>query len=237
MINNFFFFYSGVPYGNCKEIYDADQKTSGLYRINPAGSEREFTVFCDMDLRGGGWTVILRRVNDSLEPSFNRNWTDYRNGFGKFNANFWLGLQKIRDITNYKSATYELYVGLHSFHPSDTVAFALYDSFGLGDEVSKYSLSIGSLDVTSTAGNALENHNGQKFSTPDDDNDINQNKNCALSLCAGWWYRSCLDSHLTGKWYANGVLPDINIPDGIIWENWRGDKESLQTAVMAVRPV
>ena len=233
MIINFL----GVPYGNCKEIYDADQRTSGLYRINPAGSEREFTVFCDMDLRGGGWTVILRRVNNSLEPSFNRNWIEYRNGFGKFNENFWLGLQKIKDITDYKSATYELYVGLHSFHPTDTVAFSLYDSFNLGDETSKYTLSIGNLNVTSTAGDALVNHNGQKFSTPDDDNDSNPNNNCALDLCAGWWYNSCLDSHLTGKWYVGGSLPDINVSDGIIWDTWRGDKESLQTTVMAVRPV
>ena len=192
-------------------------------------------MFCDMDLKGGGWTVILRRVNDSLEPSFNRNWTEYRNGFGKFNANFWLGLQKIKDITDYRSATYELYIGLQSFHPTNTVAFSLFNSFGLGDEASKYALSIGSLDGTSTAGNALMDHNGQKFSTPDDDND-DSTENCALDLCAGWWYTNCLDSHLTGKYFANGVLPDISIPDGIIWEQWLGDDVSLQTAVMAVRP-
>lgn len=231
------FIISGVPYGNCKEIYDADQKTSGLYRINPAGSEKEFTVFCDMTLRGGGWTVILRRVNDSAEPSFNRNWADYRNGFGKFNANFWLGLQKIKDITDYKSATYELYVGLQSYHPTDTVAFSLFNSFSLGNEASKYSLNIGTLDSSSTAGNALLDHDGQKFSTPDDDNDNSITENCALNLCAGWWYTSCLDSHLTGKYYSTGILPDIDVPDGIIWEQWRGADEPLQTAVMAVRPV
>lgn len=177
----------------------------------------------------------MRRVNDSLEPSFNRNWTDYRNGFGPFNANFWLGLQKIKDITDYKSETYELYVGLQSYHPTDTLAFSLFDSFSLGDETAKYSLNIGSLDGTSTAGNALLDHNGQKFSTADDDND-GTSENCALNLCAGWWYTNCLDSHLTGKYHSDGILPDINVPDGIIWQQWLGDDVSLRTAVMAVRP-
>ena len=187
-----------------------------------------------MNLRGGGWTVISRRVNDSTD--FNRNWAAYRNGFGKFNANFWLGLQKIKDITDYDGATYELYIGLQSFHPTDTVSFALYNSFGLGDEVSSYALSIGTIDPTNTAGDALMGHDGQKFSTPDEDNDSNPSTNCALDLCAGWWYTSCLDSHLTGKYFAGGLLPNINVPDGIIWDTWRGDEESLQTVVMAVRP-
>ena len=224
-----------MPAPNCKEIYDAGQTTSGLYRINPAGIEGEFTVFCDMSLRDGGWTVIERRIDD--EESFDKNWNAYKNGFGKFNGNFWLGLQKIKDIVDYDSATYELYIGMESFHPTDTVSYSLYNSFGLGTEAEKYSLSIGSLDGVSTAGNSLEIHDGEKFSTPDQDNDSNLSNNCALDFSAGWWYNNCHDSHLTGMWYAGGALPVPSFPDGIIWETWRGDMESLKTVVMAVRPV
>lgn len=230
----FVFYFAGVPLANCKQIFDEGQTTSGLYRINPAGSEKEFTVFCDMSLRNGGWTVISRRRNDDI--TFNRNWTAYRNGFGEFNENFWLGLQKIKDITDYDSQTYELYIGLESFHPTDTLAYSLYSSFGLGTEASKYSLSIGSLVAGSTAGNSLNDHDGEKFSTPDQDNDSSISGHCALDFEAGWWYHSCHDSHLTGKWFAGGTLPDINFPNGVIWETWRGDTESLETAVIAVRP-
>lgn len=223
---------SGVPLRHCKEIYDDGQTTSGLYRINPGGSEAEFTVFCDMKLRNGGWTIIERRVND--DTSFNRSWKAYRNGYGEFNENFWLGLQKIKDITD--CGTFELYIGLHSFHPTDTVTFALYNSFSLDTEANKYALGLGTYDLSSTAGNALLNHDGEKFSTPDQDNDANSMRHCASEFSAGWWYNNCHDSHLTGIWYANGILPNVNVPDGIIWETWRGDTESLQSVVMAVRP-
>ena len=182
--------------------------------------------------------MISRRVNADI--SFDRNWLPYRNGFGEFNENFWLGLQKIKDITDYGSLTFELYIGLESFHPTDTVRYSLYDSFSLGTEAAKYALNIGTLDpnipMSDDAGDSFANHDGEKFSTPDQDNDSNLTENCAANLRAGWWYHSCHDSHLTGEHYANGLLPDVNVPDGIIWETWRGDMESLQTVVMAVRP-
>ena len=219
---------------NCKEIYDEGQTTSGLYRIDPAGSEGEFTVFCDMTLQNGGWTVIQRRVNDDI--TFNRDWKAYRNGFGEFNENFWLGLQKIKDITDYDGATYELYIGMESFHPTDKARFSLYDSFSLGTETAKYSLDIGALDSASDAGNSLTDHDGEKFSTPDQDNDSHTTKHCADDFNSGWWYHNCHDSHLNGEWYADGVLPNTSVPDGLIWETWRGDTESLKTTVMAVRP-
>ena len=220
--------------GNCKEIYDAGQNTSGLYRISPVAGY-EFTVFCDMNLRGGGWTVISRRVNNSI--SFNRNWTAYRNGFGEFNSNFWLGLQKIKDITEYNGATNELYIGMQGYHPSSTdrVAFSIYKSFTLKDESAMYALDISSYDSQeSTAGDALKDHTDKAFATPDNDNA----NNCASRLCAGWWYIHCADSHLTGKWYASGYITNTSgEQDGIIWDTWTVQHESLNAVVMAIRPV
>ena len=220
---------------------------SSLYYINLGGNnKRSFTVFCDMSLNGGGWMVIQRRVSDSI--SFNRNWAEYRNGFGKLNSgNFWLGLQNIHEITS--SEAHELYIGMESYHPSQpTQAASAYSYFSVGDESSKYALNISgfydpdpvciggdSLTVTGPTGGT--NHNGQAFSTPDQDNDKDTNGHCAERFCSGWWYHDCHDSHLNGKWYADGVLANIDEPDGIIWESYRGDTESLITVVMAIRPV
>ena len=200
--------------------------------INLGDTEGEFTVFCDMDLLGGGWTVIQRRIDDTLD--FRCNWKEYRNGFGDFNKNFWLGLNKIKRITDTDS--YELYIGLESFSHSDT-RHAKYGSFSLGSETAHYKLVISGYDSTSTAGDSLEFHNGQPFSTLDEDKDADLHVHCAQRYKSGWWYKDCHDSNLNGIWYNDGDLADPSIPDGIMWEHWLGDYESAKTSVMAVRKV
>ena len=188
-----------------------------------------------MTLPGGGWTVIQRRVSNA--ESFDRNWIDYKNGFGDLTANHWLGLDKIHDIVSKPNTVFELYIYLQSVIPSDPTAFARYQSFSIDDEINKYALTIGTLDGSSTAGNSLTHHNGRQFSTPDQDNDSAPGTHCALNFNAGWWFGSCHDSLLNGQYYVNGLLANLDVPDGIMWESWVGDTESLIGSIMAVRPV
>ena len=236
MINIFSPIYPDVPQPNCKEIYDKDGlRKSGLYRINLKDDKGEFTVFCDMNLQGGGWTIIQRRVNNVTD--FNRNRDAYNIGFGDFNGSFWLGLEKIKRLTDYKSQTFELYLGFESFlsGAGQDLSWAKYGSFGLGTSTADYALSISQFDNNSPASDSLTSHNGEKFSTPDDDNDSHNTKHCAEDLKSGWWYHSCHDSHLNGVYHWNGVHPTSDY-DGIIWESWLGNSDTLKTVVMAVRP-
>ena len=50
-----------------------------------------------METDGGGWTVVQRRMDGSVD--FSRDWFGYENGFGNLNFEFWLGLSKIYRLT------------------------------------------------------------------------------------------------------------------------------------------
>lgn len=50
-----------------------------------------------MENNGGGWTVIQRRKIGLT--SFNRDWKQYKNGFGTIRGDFWLGNEQIFRLT------------------------------------------------------------------------------------------------------------------------------------------
>jgi len=45
-----------------------------------------------------GWTVIQKRLDGSVD--FYRNWTEYRRGFGQPEGEFWLGNERIHQLTD-----------------------------------------------------------------------------------------------------------------------------------------
>ena len=117
-----------------------------------------------METDGGGWTVFQRRQDGSVD--FYRNWTDYENGFGNLTGEFWLGLGKINRLTKEQSNT--LRVDLGDF--DGNTRYAQYTTFSVGSSTTEYTLTVGG--YSGTAGDNLVGHNGRKFSTRDNDNDI-----------------------------------------------------------------
>ena len=61
-------------------------------------------AFCDMKTAGGGWTVIQRRADGSV--NFFRKWAAYKASFGSLTGEFWWGLENIHLLTS--SAPQEL---------------------------------------------------------------------------------------------------------------------------------
>uniref|UniRef100_A0A182KFN5 Fibrinogen C-terminal domain-containing protein n=1 Tax=Anopheles christyi TaxID=43041 RepID=A0A182KFN5_9DIPT len=68
-------------------------KESGKFFIQPAVLDEPFLAHCELTAFGGGWLMIRYRYDGSLD--IYRNWTEYRNGFGSVDGEFWLGLQHL----------------------------------------------------------------------------------------------------------------------------------------------
>ncbi|UYV82904.1 hypothetical protein LAZ67_22001338 [Cordylochernes scorpioides] len=76
-------------------------------------------------------------------------------------------------------------------------------------------------------------HNRKKWSTTDQDNDINS-ASCAALFKGGWWYGSCYHANLNGINY-NG--PHESNADGIDWVPFAGNHMSLAKTEMKIRPL
>ncbi|XP_035684426.1 microfibril-associated glycoprotein 4-like [Branchiostoma floridae] len=210
-----------------KEVFD----NSGIYTIYPffndvQDSGKSIGVFCDMCTDGGGWTVFQRRQDGSED--FYRGWADYKAGFGKLDGEFWLGNDKLHQLTS--QAQYELRVDLEDFEGNS--AYAQYQVFTVGIEAARYILTIGGYN--GTAGDSMAyHHNGSPFSTKDRDYDENPT-NCAQRFKGGWWYGSCHSANLNGLYHAGSYT---SYGDGVNWSTWKGSRYSLKHTEMKIRPI
>ena len=145
-------------------------------------------VYCDTATDGGGWIVIARNKKGST-VDFNKNWTNYVEGFGVLKTEFWYGLEAIRCFTD--SGQWEMRV---DYQKNDkTWSYLHYNQFSVGSASEEYPLTTGGFIGEGTDLFAARPQNGMKFSTPDNDNDkwLSGNKNCAATSRSGWWHNNC----------------------------------------------
>nr|BAB60707.1 ficolin 4 [Halocynthia roretzi] len=184
--------------------------TGGIFNIYPDNPQESIEVYCDLTSDGGGWIVFQRRMDGSVD--FYRGWNEYVNGFGENDKEFWLGLETIHQLT--KNGNYELRVDIGDWEGERR--YAQYGTFSISGSNDNYRLTVG--DYSGTAGDSLiGHHNGQQFSTKDQDNDGNSG-NCAVSYTGAWWYQSCYNSNLNGVYHVGGTgANDKNIA----WWQWK----------------
>ena len=108
-----------------------------MYIISPDSSRGPFDVYCDHKTAGGGWTVIQKRLDGSVD--FYRGWADYKRGFGNLNGEFWLGLDKMHQLT--KAGRNIIRIELEDI--KGKTAYADFDMFAVASERAKYQLSLG----------------------------------------------------------------------------------------------
>nr|XP_019959293.1 PREDICTED: angiopoietin-1 isoform X1 [Paralichthys olivaceus] len=211
---------------DCADLYLAGFHKNGIYTIQINAQETR-KVYCNMETAGGGWTVIQRREDGSMD--FQRTWKEYKMGFGSLSAEHWLGNEYVYQLTSQRQ--YALRVELTDWDGHQ--AFSLYDRFQIGSEKQNYRLFLKSHSGTAGRQSSLVIH-GADFSTKDMDND-NCLCKCALMLTGGWWFDACGPSNLNGMYFTQGQ--HIGKLNGIKWHYFKGPSYSLRATAMMIRPL
>ncbi|XP_067111624.1 angiopoietin-1 [Osmerus mordax] len=211
---------------DCADLYQAGFHKNGVYTININPQETK-KVYCNMETAGGGWTLIQRREDGSVD--FQKTWKEYKMGFGSVSAEHWLGNENVFLLTSQRQ--YALRVELTDWDGHQ--AFSLYDRFYIGSEKHNYRLFLKSHSGTAGRQSSLVIH-GADFSTKDVDNDNCMCK-CALLLTGGWWFDACGTSNLNGMYFMQGQ--HVGKLNGIKWHYFKGASYSLRATTMMIRPL
>ncbi|XP_050082492.1 angiopoietin-2-like [Anopheles aquasalis] len=212
--------------------HQLQQRVNGVYTFAEAELNevrRDFNRrYCQFATEGPGWTVLQRRNLYDLQENFNRSWYEYKHGFGDMGYEFWYGNEFIHRLSYDDNV--ELRIELEDFEGNK--AYAEYGTFRMETEKFHYNLMIS--DYRGNASDSLSYHNDQEFSTYDRSNDKSSGRyHCALTYGSGWWFNSCAESNLNGKYYLEN--PRAHKLTGILWESWLGDY-SLKSSIIMIRP-
>ncbi|XP_015988860.1 angiopoietin-2 isoform X2 [Rousettus aegyptiacus] len=215
-----------IVFRDCAEAFKSGLATSGVYTLTFPNSTQETKAYCDMDTAGGGWTVIQRRGDGSVD--FQKTWKEYKVGFGNPSGEYWLGNEFVSQVTSRKR--YMLRIRLTDWAGNE--AHSLYEHFSLSGEDLNYRIHLKGL--TGTAGKISSiSQPGNDFSTKDADNDKCICK-CSQMLTGGWWFDACGPSNLNGMYYPQ--KQSTNKFNGIKWYYWKGSGYSLKATAMMIRP-
>ncbi|XP_062577818.1 ficolin-1-like, partial [Saccostrea cucullata] len=133
-------------------------------------------------------------------------------------GNIFKGNDAIYELT--KNKDQELRVELQDFDGDE--AYAQYSTFYVGDESSKYKLTVSG--YSGTAGDSLNYSNNLRFSTKDQDND-GESRNCPSFYHGAWWYLNCAWSNLNAEYARSAVTGDKYMH----WYHWKQITEALKT--------
>ncbi|KAJ8033948.1 Fibrinogen-like protein A [Holothuria leucospilota] len=240
-----YFFYQQPQYPrDCLEARSqcSTSNLSGVHLIKPDGYPEPFEVYCDNTVDSGGWTVIHRFQNDSL--LFNRNWTEYKIGFGFLSHEFWIGNDKLSFLTNQN--TYGLRIDLLS---ADGLSlYVTYDKFRISDEYGEYKL-------TSVMGYNGQKDNINRFLCPPSSEDAvyifpNCSRRCSCTsgqFTCDYSYQCCSNAvceerkngsrcYCNEGYKGDGVNCTIDTPPSDCQDIYDRSRGSAESGVYKIKP-
>ncbi|XP_073828521.1 ryncolin-4-like [Musca autumnalis] len=216
--------FQNVKHEQDRKVIDMMEHIRGIKKIIVQHEEEENVVntFKSVANDRSIWTTIARRMDGSVD--FYQNWAEYKAGFGNPpSGEFFIGLEKLHLLTTAVPHV-ELKIVIRSWDNEER--YAIYDGFQIGNETEKYQIKLLGT-YSGKAGDAMRYHDGQSFSTFDEDNDEYDNINCAKLYKGAWWFRKCYDSHLFGPYKQK---------ENANTYEWKGIEYSFKYAEMLLRP-
>jgi len=162
---------------------------------------------------------LLIQKNIDGSNFFNRSWAEYKVGFGDPSGNYWIGNDRLSQLT--MTGNYKLRFDLQSRSNTNNWYWAEYSTFQVLSEANRYRLQVAG--YSGNAGwDAFGYSNGGMFTTYDRDYDGRTSGNCAVLSGGGFWYGNCA--------YC-GVNNARGRQDGFTWERLPGGQQ-LQSSRM-----
>ena len=216
-----------IVFAGCDSYYmDDTTKTLTEARINfmTTSQNKKLLMVINCSKNESKWQTIQQRVDNSV--NFMRPWEEYVNGFGHPNGNYWMGLEKMHQLTKNGK---RLRIMLLSFNLTKEIGVIIYDKCIIGDSESNYDLKYGK--HVGNVGNSLV-ESGYYFSALDIDNDYRLLLSCCnLYNQGGWWMNNCGNGMLNGIYWPEGT--DSEADYGIFW--WKYEQGTpLRGTIMAI---
>eukprot|EP00795_Rhopilema_esculentum_P006936 gene6936-12551_t len=111
--------------------------------------------------------------------------------------------------------------------PKNRTGFKIWKKVTPEGRENKYTIHIGG--YTGDIGDSMTA--GIKFSTWDNDNDYNSDRNCAATRAGPWWYKNCSKARLMSYFF-----PDArNHHERLKWDSWVDLEKKITFAEMKLR--
>ncbi|XP_040071150.1 techylectin-5B-like [Ixodes scapularis] len=198
---------------NCAELRRHGENETSEYYFDL--HEKQVHVKCDMDTKGGGWTVIQRRgPRENDKKLFEKRKNEYEHHFGDASASYWIGNENLHLLTAFPRKKQVLRIELERKDKKNILAE--YDHFEVGSKAENYKLSVGEYKGPDGY-DALSFHNKAPFTTTESGS---WTSGCYRLQSGGWWFSDniCGHSNLNGRKFKESG-PENKKGLGITWHN------------------